>query len=171
MWARSSKPIHMALLGGFICTRMASKIMLGQTALRERARELEQWAIHSLNMAPEQQDAYHILEMSVTKQSNFSLMDLAVETRMKAFLQNRHCVSLMNLWWRGGFKNSLYTLPPLFLWRVVFVQVRRPSDHLHPCRSVSLPSHAFFPAALNRSRPPSAAGILSLFQHGSPLPS
>ena len=84
--------------------------VLGQTALREQARELEQWAIHSLNMAPEQQDAYHILNV-ITKQSNFSLMDLAVETRMKALAEPPLRVPDEPLW-RGGFARS--TLPPLF---------------------------------------------------------
>lgn len=39
-----------------------------------------------------------------------ALVDLALQMELKAFLAHRHCQSLMDLWWRGGYPGSSCTL-------------------------------------------------------------
>ena len=111
VWPHCDNPVHAALLGAAISKKMATVIPQGQKAAEERARQYTAWAVGAMDMAPDEQYAHNVLERSIREDRTFTALDIALSTKAKDFLFNRHCISLMDRWWRGSFAGSEVSLP------------------------------------------------------------
>ena len=52
---------------------------------------------------PTQPAAYRILSNAVKAWGPNTLLDMAMQFEMKLFISQKHCQSLMDVWWRGGY--------------------------------------------------------------------
>ena len=72
----------------------------------EAAAEIESWALGVLNEVQEQELAHWLLSQKVREWKMGSIINLALQMELKLFLAHRHCQSLMDLRWRGGYPDS-----------------------------------------------------------------
>ena len=106
IWQRCKDPLHLALLGSFVCRRQAERIAVGQQDVRDRAEQLEMWACGALQHAPNQEVAYRVLSAPAISRHFGSLLDLALECEMKNFLSDRFSLSLISGQWIGVYEGS-----------------------------------------------------------------
>lgn len=59
-----------------------------------------------MELVEEQEVAHTILSHHVEAWRMGALVDLALQMQLKTFLAHRHCQSLMDSWWRGGYPSS-----------------------------------------------------------------
>ena len=109
LWTNSKRPIHMALLGAYICNHMEKAVYVDKQVLLERAAEMQSWAMSVMDMLPSEEVAHKTL-MPKLSDHNFdddtSLMELAMFLLMKRFLAQRHSLSLMEKLWLGRTPDS-----------------------------------------------------------------
>ena len=85
---------------------MSESITWGRQEVDGYSRELEGWAIGVMDLVDEQEIAHLILSHHVEEWEMGALVELALCMKIKHFLAHRHCQSLMDLWWRGGYPGS-----------------------------------------------------------------
>ena len=125
LWARVDHPLHCALLAAHLLRRLSKVITAGQAEAEVMADEIESWATGVLGVIADQPLAHWLLSQRVAAWRLGSLISLALQMELKAFLAHRHCQSLMDLRWRGGFPDSVvviqstHGLGRLFLWSFV----------------------------------------------------
>ena len=105
-WPACERPVRMALLGSFICNKLAAQISWGRHEVEQRAKVMESWATGVIDSAISQDAAFNVLGSMADGWGEQTALDLAMHLEMKAFLSHRHCQSLMDRWWRGGFEGS-----------------------------------------------------------------
>ena len=115
-WPMCEMPVHMALLGSMISRKQAASIVQGQQEALARAARMQAWAIGAMEMAPDEAQAHFVLGQSIRDDKYYTALDIAMHTQAKAFLTQRHCVTLMDKWWRGGVRGSSVVLPPQYSW-------------------------------------------------------
>ena len=99
------------------------------THYRARAVQLEEWAVGAIEKCTDQQTAHEIISLRCSptsshegdtqEQNTSTAIDIAMGTKCKVFLSHRHCTSLQDRWWRGGFEGSSTVLPQGFSWLVL----------------------------------------------------
>ena len=157
VWARCAMPVHVALLGSAIAKKMAAVLPEpAKTRSRNLAEALEDWAYGLLETA-NTTNANKILQLQVCEafiRPN-ACMDVAMATGAKKFLTQRHCVKLMDVYWRGGIPGSsieikqdanmllllLYAVLPIFnpyLWKKTKEQKVRAAAAVSKNRSDSI---------------------------------
>ena len=83
------------------------------------------FALASAQIA-EQEVGHYLISMPVKQWHMGSLVDLALQMQLKTFLSHRHCQSLMDLRWRGGFSgsgcivSSSHSFAVLAAWAMIF---------------------------------------------------
>lgn len=115
-WPMCEMPVHMALLGSMISRKQAASIVQGQQEALDRTARMQEWAIGAMEMAPDEAQAHFVLGQSIRDDTHYTALDIAMHTQAKAFLTQRHCVTLMDKWWRGGTPGSSVVLPPQYSW-------------------------------------------------------
>jgi len=108
LWAHVENPLHCALIASDVLRKIlhSPTITWGKAKVEEASEALEHWAIQVLDGVEEQDVAHVILSQNVPSWRMGALVELALHMELKAFLAHRHCQSLMNLWWRGGYPGS-----------------------------------------------------------------
>lgn len=129
VWPQCDLPIHMALLGAHVATKMSKVVLQGAAAAEERATHLQEWAYGAMEMAPDEAHAHHVLELSIS--GRYTALDIAVRTQNKTFLSQRHCLTLMDEWWRGGSSNRVVHLPQGFSVSFLVVEALLPVLNRH----------------------------------------
>ena len=146
LWPRCEKPLHVAIIGASICSKLAERVILGKSDLRDRASRMGSWAIGALEMAPDEAVAFHILDLSLIPDTELSsratqhggprqtLLDLAMCSNFKPLLALGHAQKLMDAWWRGGDSaNTETVLPEQFSWLLLclklFLPIFNPALH------------------------------------------
>jgi len=129
VWPKCDLPVHMALLGAHVANRMAKVIMQGAAAAEERAARMQEWAYGAMEMAPDESHAHHVLELSIS--GRYTALDIALRTQNKTFLSQRHCLTLMDEWWRGGSGNRVVHLPEGFNWGFLVMEALFPLLNRH----------------------------------------
>ena len=110
-WKRSASPVHTALLGARFARVMTARMPFGVAECLERAEKLESWAVGTLNSVTLQASARAILGRALPDWGSTTLLDLAMQFKMKSFICQWHCQSLMDAWWRGDFPGGRIELP------------------------------------------------------------
>lgn len=129
LWAECDLPVHMMLLAAQLTSNMAKNVSSGNySIMSERFQRFQMWARDAIGMAPDEAAAHAVLEMCIY--GDVTAIDIAMHTKAKAFLSQRHCVSLVDRWWRGGSTGSTVMLAPDFSWPKLLVQLIFP--FLHP---------------------------------------
>lgn len=129
LWAECDLPVHMMLLAAQVTSNMAKNVSAGYSGIMtERFQRFQMWARDAIGMAPDEAAAHAVLEMCIY--GDVTAIDIAMHTKAKAFLSQRHCVSLVDRWWRGGSAGSTVMLAPDFSWPGLLVQLIFP--FLHP---------------------------------------
>ena len=122
VWRRCNDPLHVAILGSFICKNQASRIKIGQTEVLERAASLEADATAVVACAQTEEMVHAVLlGMPGTTDHYGSLLDLALQCRMKNFVSQDHCQILGAKQWVGATQGSVCRLKPDFSWCAVAV--------------------------------------------------
>ena len=108
LWTHVENPLHCALIAADVFKTMgrSDKVYWGRQEIQSSAAELEAWAIGVMDLVDEQEIAHVILSQFVPAWRMGALVELALHMEHKAFLAHRHCQSLMDLWWRGGYPGS-----------------------------------------------------------------
>lgn len=133
IWAHVDNPLHCALLASHIFRTMSKKITWGKHEVSGYAAELEGWAVGVINLVDEQEIAHLILSHNVESWRMGALVELALQMELKNFLAHRHCTSLNDLWWRGGYPGSACAVAsdePLYL-TVLYALVPFLNPYLH----------------------------------------
>ena len=112
LWAHVDNPLHCALLASHVCQSMKDQITWGASEVADHAKEYEGWALSVMEMVDEQEIAHLILSGHVERWRMGSLCEIALQMHVKKFLAHRHCTSLMDLWWRGGYPGSGCVIAP-----------------------------------------------------------
>mmetsp|Transcript_302 Transcript_302/g.686 ORF Transcript_302/g.686 Transcript_302/m.686 type:complete len:1370 (-) Transcript_302:267-4376(-) len=110
LWGYVEHPLHCALLASHQCKEMANNISWGQEETRKSAAEFESWAVGAMECVQEQEQAHFILSKPILEWKMGAAVDIALTLDHKGFLSHRHCQSLLDQWWRGGYANSICTL-------------------------------------------------------------
>ena len=110
LWQRCRDPLHMAVLGAYLCGYQSGQIAIGEEEVMERAKRLESWAHNAIDHAPNAEVARRVLSSPASSKHLGGLLELAVECEMKSLLSHRHCVSLMKDRWVGNWEGSLCKL-------------------------------------------------------------
>ena len=125
LWVHVDHPLHCALLASNLLHTLSRVITAGQQEAQAAAEEIESWATGVLNEVAEQELAHWLLSQRVKPWRLGSIINLALQMELKAFLAHRHCQSLMDLRWRGGFPDSAIVIKPthtlwqIFMWAFV----------------------------------------------------
>ena len=106
LWAHAENPLHCALLASHTCMSMKTQITWGSQEVADHATEYEGWALSVMDLVDEQEIAHLVLSHSVEQWRMGSLCEIALQMHVKRFLAHRHCTSLMDHWWRGGYPGS-----------------------------------------------------------------
>lgn len=107
LWVHVDNPLHCALIASDVFRQMEqSGLTWGRSVVEANALQLESWAISVMELVEEQEIAHHILMQNVPAWRMGALVELALHMKLKTFLAHRHCQSLMDLWWRGGYPGS-----------------------------------------------------------------
>ena len=119
LWSRVDNPLHCAILAASLLRKLSKVITAGQQDSEAYAEEIEGWAIGVLDEINEQELAHWLLSQRVQEWRLGSLINLALQMELKAFLAHRHCQSLMDLRWRGGYPDSGVVISPTHsLWQM-----------------------------------------------------
>ena len=123
VWPFCDNPVHVALLGAAICTKMSQVITQGQAAMKERASRLQGWALGAMEQAPDAKQAHFVLERSIREDRVYTALDIALSTGAKKLLFQRHSISLIERWWRGDSTGSTVSLPPKFFYPILALEI------------------------------------------------
>ena len=124
VWPFCDNPVHVALLGAAICTKMSQSIPQGQGQMKERAARLQSWALGAIEEAPDETQAHFVLERSIREDRVYTALDIALSTGAKKLLFQRHSISLIQRWWRGDFTGATVALPEGTSYLAIALQVR-----------------------------------------------
>ena len=125
LWAHVDNPLHCALLASNLLRTLCNSITAGKAEAEEVAEEIELWAVGVLNEIQEQELAHWLLSSKVREWKIGSTINLALQMGLKTFLAHRHCQSLMELRWRGGYPDSAVVISSqhtpwqVFVWAFV----------------------------------------------------
>ena len=126
VWPFCDNPVHVALLGAAICTKMSQSIPQGQGQMKERAARLQSWALGAIEEAPDETQAHFVLERSIREDRVYTALDIALSTGAKKLLFQRHSISLIQRWWRGDFTGATVALPEGTSYLAIALQVLFP---------------------------------------------
>lgn len=146
VWPFCDNPVHVALLGAAICTKMSQNIAQGQSQMKERAARLQSWALGAIEEAPDEKQAHFVLERSIRDDRVYTALDIALSTGAKKLLFQRHSISLIQRWWRGDFTGADVALPEGINYVVIALQVLFPFANplLWPTKEVTAaPKNAY----------------------------
>eukprot|EP00966_Prymnesium_polylepis_P267200 6172652-Prymnesium_polylepis.1 len=137
IWPMCNVPVHVALLGSAVARKLAGAFMeeLRDNDARNAescASAMEQWAIGAIEMASSEDEAHTILSLPVSGREDIDAIGVALETNAKHFLSQRHCISLVDYWWRGGSPGSKFALPRMFSWPILILTALCPLHILIP---------------------------------------
>ena len=126
VWPFCDNPVHVALLGAAICTKMSQSIPQGQGQMKERAARLQSWALGAIEEAPDETQAHFVLERSIREDRVYTALDIALSTGAKKLLFQRHSISLIQRWWRGDFTGAVVALPEGISYLAIALQILLP---------------------------------------------
>ena len=106
LWSHVEHPLHCALLASRALRVIHASSSAGRSECIQAAAEIEGWAIGVMDEVGEQELGMWLLSQPVEQWKMGSLIDIALSMDLKAFLCHRHCQSLMDLRWRGGYPGS-----------------------------------------------------------------
>ena len=120
MWPKCDNPIHAVLLGVAICDKMADVAVHGKASAAERAQLMQEWAVGALDTATDEEQAHEVLLRSIHGDQLHSALDIALSIQAKAFLAQRHCLSLTaRLWLQSTTEGPVIVLPDdIPYWRI-----------------------------------------------------
>ena len=110
LWGYVDHPLHCALLASNLLKEMTRVISWGQEEAKRASEQFESWAIGTMECVQEQDQAHFILAHPIQEWNMGAMVDMALTLDLKGFLSHRHCQSLLDLWWRGGYASSTCTL-------------------------------------------------------------
>ena len=84
LWQRCRDPLHMAVLGAYLCGYQSGQIAIGEEEVMERAKRLESWAHNAIDHAPNAEVARRVLSSPASSKHLGGLLELAVECEMKS---------------------------------------------------------------------------------------
>ena len=120
VWPKCDNPIHAVLLGVAICDKMADVAVHGKASAAERAQLMQEWAVGALDTATDEEQAHEVLLRSIHGDQFHSALDIALSVQAKAFLAQRHCLSLTaRLWLQSTTEGPVIVLPDdIPYWRI-----------------------------------------------------
>ena len=120
VWPKCDNPIHAVLLGVAICDKMADVAVHGKASAAERAQLMQEWAVGALDTATDEEQAHEVLLRSIHGDQLHSALDIALSIQAKAFLAQRHCLSLTaRLWLQSTTEGPVIVLPDdIPYWRI-----------------------------------------------------
>jgi hypothetical protein len=140
-WKRTENPIRVALWGAHVTRQMTTRMQYGMADCLARSKRYQKWAAGLLNTVPTQAVAHSILSLAVKAWGPNTLVDLAMQLEMKEFIAQKHCQSLNEVWWRGGYSGSRIVLAEKAsmakIWLYGLWPVRR--DRLQPAKALTTP--------------------------------
>ena len=125
MWPKCDNPIHAVLLGVAICDKMADVAVHGKASAAERAQLMQEWAVGALDTATDEEQAHEVLLRSIHGDQLHSALDIALSIQAKAFLAQRHCLSLTaRLWLQSTTEGPVIVLPDdIPYWRILLYTI------------------------------------------------